>query len=63
MRLPAHERGPADLRKRVDAALDPDEPAIDVAEQDFRRIGGARLRSRGRPGYGQGRRTDQRCWR
>src|SRR3954463_16533252 len=38
MRGPPHERRLAALRERIDAALDPDEPAVNVAEKDLRRI-------------------------
>ena len=61
MRLPTHERRPSDLRQGVDTALDPDEPAIHVPLQDFRRVGHAHFQFTEAPGpYGQGRRTGQR---
>src|SRR5437868_10395404 len=43
MRGPPHERGLAALGERIDTALDPDEPAVDVAEEDLPCIRRVRL--------------------
>ena len=62
MGLPLHKASPSGIGKCVDPALDPNEPAVDVAQQNLRRVRHRGFRSLGRAGAGstgQGRRARQ----